>query len=807
MENLKFKDTTLSFEERAKDLVERLTLEEKVAQLQCYNPKDKNGPNLENNFSNGVGAVAFLGAAWDDSKEMVAEKLNAYQKQVIANSRFEIPALFHIEGLTGALMPEATSFPTGIGRGAAWNPHLEEKMGKVVGQEISAVGIKHALAPVLDVTRDARLGRYGESYSEDPTLVSSLGSAYVSGIQNSGEDDSYNIMATSKHFIGYHAGQGGIHAAASNLTDRELQEIFGKPFQAAIRKSNLRSVMNQYGTIDGEPVTASKKILQKLLREEMGFQGLLVSDYASIEELYTRMRVCKDADDAAAKVLEVGFDMEFPTPRAYGDNLTHLIEQGKIDVNLLDEAVLRVLTEKFRLGIFEKPFADKFEEIDATFNRKESKEISLQYARESLVLIKNEGILPLNPKDKKIAIIGHLGNSVRSLFGGYSYMSVLELAMGARNTMAGIEVQNTEVLWRNQEKATYPGSMIEVEIPKLEQVASRAYDHCVNILEQFRAMCPNAEINYEYGYPYVGDDVTHHDQALKLAEESDFTIVTVGGKYGWGTSCSTGEGIDSSSINLPQCQEVFMEKLGQKGIPFIVVHLDGRPISSNAADKYATAIIEAWNPGEYGSQAIVETIIGVNNPSGRLPVSVAYSSAQAPLYYNHSQGSSYHVGADTPFKSYIDLPHTPRYYFGHGLSYSSFEYKNLKIQEKNVNPYERLHIRFELTNVSDTTGTEVVQVYIRDKVASLVRPERELVGFCRVQLEPKKSKQVDFYLSPTQFAFLDKDMKWKIEAGEFDLMIGSSADNIHLQDNFYINEDAFTTSASREYYASYELSN
>ncbi len=807
MKTLKYKDTTLSYEERAKDLLERLTLEEKVAQLQCYNPKDKNGPNLENDFSNGVGAVAFLAAAWDESKEIVAEKLNAYQKQVISKSRLGIPALFHMEGLTGALMPEATSFPTGIGRGAAWNPHLEEKMGKVVGKEMSSVGIKHALAPVLDVTRDARLGRYGESYSEDPTLVSSLGAAYVSGIQNSGEDNSYNIMATSKHFIGYHAGQGGIHAAASNLTDRELQEIFGKPFQAAIRKSNLRSVMNQYGSIDGEPVTASKKILQKLLREEMGFQGLLVSDYASIEELYTRMRVCKDRDEAAAKVLEVGFDMEFPTPRAYGDNLPHLIEQGKIDVNLLDQAVLRILTEKFRLGIFEKPFADTVEKINATLNRKESKEVSLQYARESLVLIKNEDALPFNPKNKKIAVIGHSGSSVRSLFGGYSYMSVLELAMGARNTMAGIEIQDTEILWRNQKKATYPGSMIEVEIPKLEQVASRTYDNCKNILEQFKEMCPNADVHYEYGYPYVGDDMTRHDEALKLAEESDFTIVTVGGKYGWGTSCSTGEGIDSSSINLPLCQEVFMEKLGQKGIPFIVVHLDGRPISSNAADKYAKAIIEAWNPGEYGSQAIVETIIGLNNPSGRLPVSVAYSSAQAPLYYNHSQGSSYHVGADTPFKSYIDLPHTPRYYFGHGLSYSSFEYKNIKTIKNNINPYEKLHVRFEITNVSETTGIEVVQVYIRDKVASFVRPERELVGFCKVQLKPKESKQIEFYISPTQLAFLDENMKWKIEAGEFNIMIGSSADNIHLQDKFNIHEDGYTTSATREFYASYKVNN
>ena len=229
---MKYLDKNLSSTERAKDLIKRMTIDEKIAQLQCYNPKDKNGPNLEHDFPNGVGAVAFLAAAWDDSKETVATKLESYQKTIMEKSRLGIPALFHIEGLTGVLMPEATSFPTGIGRGAAWDMFLEKQAGKIIGQEMSTVGIKHALAPVLDVSRDPRFGRYGECYSEDPTLVSALGAAYVDGIQNSGIDDTYNVMATSKHFVGYQAGQGGIHAAATNLPERELQEIFGKPFQA-----------------------------------------------------------------------------------------------------------------------------------------------------------------------------------------------------------------------------------------------------------------------------------------------------------------------------------------------------------------------------------------------------------------------------------------------------------------------------------------------------------------------------------------------------------------------------------------------
>ncbi|WP_438780232.1 glycoside hydrolase family 3 N-terminal domain-containing protein [Enterococcus sp. DIV0187] len=801
---MKYQDITLSSLERARDLLERMTLAEKIAQLQCYNPKDKNGPNLANDFPEGVGAVAFLAAAWDDSKEIVTKKLADYQKQVMMKSRFGIPALFHIEALTGVLMPDATSFPTGIGRGAAWNVKLEEKAGKIIGQEMSAVGIKHALAPVLDVSRDARFGRYGECYGEDPMLVSALGTAYVSGIQNSGKEDSYNVMATSKHFVGYQAGQGGIHAAATNLPERELQETFARPFQAAISKGNLRSVMNHYGAIDGEPVAGSKKLLQDLLRKEMGFDGLLVSDYASLEELYTRLKVCKDKDEAAKLSLEVGFDMEFPTPNVLGDNVIELINEGNIDIHLLDQAVLRVLTEKFQLGLFEKPFPEDSNVIDDVFSSNESKQTSLQYARESITLLKNDGILPVDLKGKKVAVIGHLAKSVRSLFGGYSYMSVLELAMGGRNTMAGIE-STPEKAWKYQEKDKYKGSMIDIEFPELERVASSAYADCRNVYEELTKQCPTAKIMYEYGFPYVGTDDSHHEAALKLAQESEVSIVVVGGKYGWGTSCSTGEGIDSSSINLAPCQEKLLEKMGKKGIKFIVVHLDGKPISSDAADKYASAIIEAWNPGEYGSQAIVETLIGSNNPSGKLPVSVAYSSAQSPLFYNHGRGSSYHVGTQSPFSSYIDLPHEPRYYFGFGLSYANFEYSNLKLVKKELNGYEKLVFSFDIQNSSSIKGEEIAQVYIRDKYSSVIRPERELIGFCRVLLEPSEKKIIEFEIDLSQIAFLDREYKWKIESGDYELLVGSSCNDIHLEDTFNISSNEYVTSTNREFYPVYKI--
>lgn len=318
-------------------------------------------------------------------------------------------------------------------------------------------------------------------------------------------------------------------------------------------------------------------------------------------------------------------------------------------------------------------------------------------------------------------------------------MSVLELAMGGRNSMAEIETVQ-EKAWKYQEKESYPRSIVDIEFPHLEE-ANKCYGHCNNILEEFKKQCPDAEISYAYGFPYVGSNETGHDDALNLAQESDVTIVTVGGKYGWGTSCSTGEGIDSSSINLPPCQERFLEKLGKAVIEFIVVHLDGRPFYSDAADKYASAIIEAWNPGEFGSQAIVETVLGVNNPSGKLPVTVAHSLAQAPFYYNHGRGSSYHVGTQSPFTSYVDLPYTPRYYFGHGLSYTSFKYSNLSLSKTELNGSEKLKIGLTIENTGEIKGTEVVQLYMSDPISTVIRPERELVGFGRIALDPLRRER------------------------------------------------------------------
>lgn len=796
-----YRDATLDPKLRAADLVQRMTVREKLAQLQCYNPKDRNAPNLDNAFPSGVGSVALLAAAWDDSWRAAANRLRGYQEQIMARSRFGIPAIFHIEGVTGALMPGATSFPVDIGRGSAWDPELEERMGRVVAREAGAIGVRHVFAPVLDVAVDARMGRCGESYSEDATLAGAVGSAYVRGIQADGE-----AIAAAKHFVGYHAVQGGIHGATCHVTERELRERFCKPFQAAINDADLRSLMNQYGDIDGEPVAASARLLQDLLRQKMGFDGLLVTDYASVMELVTRTQVCATPLEAGELALENGFHMELPTPYAYDEDLAAAIERGEADGRRLNKLVAEVLEEMFRLGLFEHPFPMSVELAAASLRDEDARAVSLAYARESLVLLKNDGILPISPAGMKIAVIGHNAASTRALFGGYSYMSVVEMAMGGRNTMAGIAVQpESEELWRNADKPTYPGSSIDVEIPCMERVACRVYEGCGNLLDELSTHLAGAEVAYAYGFPYVGDDDSAHEEALELADASDLSIVVVGGKAGWGTSCSTGEGIDSASINLPACQERFLEKLGARGNRFVVIHLDARPISSDAADAYASAILEAWNPAECGARAIAETLVGENNPSGRLPVTVAYSSAQAPVRYDHGRGSSYTVGTDSAFKSYIDMPHEPRYRFGHGLSYTSFEVDDLVIEHDEVGPFEPVRASFAVTNVGKVAGTAVVQAYARDLVSTVIRPVQELVGFTRVPLGPGESARIELELEPSQLAFLDRLMRWKVEAGEFELMVGLSSDDIRQRAFYRVNGDAFINGCERALRATMRL--
>ncbi len=804
-----YEDSAQPPEKRAEDLLSHMSLEEKLAQIQGLDLFKYSKERLKEEYPHGVGEVSCLVACTMDSSEKIADLFRNVQEEIMASSEHHIPAIFHMEGLCGGLMPQATSFPSGIGQASTWNPEQQKKMAGIIRDQIKAVGITHAFAPVLDISRDPRFGRQGESYGEDPTLASAMGTAYVQGMQNEGDLED-GVMAAAKHFLGYMNSQGGIHAAPCDIPDRPLREIFAKPFQAAFTQGGLKSVMNCYSALNGEPVAGSKKILTGLLRNEMGFEGLTVSDYTSIAELMKRQKTCRNELEAGRRALEAGMDVELPSKACYNEGLLDLIKNGGLDEAVLNRSVTRILTAKFALGLFENPYPAESRKIAEVFSRPEDKELSLKIARESIVLLKNDGILPLKRSVKRIAVIGHHATSTRTLFGGYSFISMGEVLAGAANTMAGVDVGRAseaedDSRIADEKRTTYPGSSVAIENSRMEEIVKKYYPRSKNLLEQLREECPEAEIEYSYGYSYAGDDDTMHEEALEAAGKADVVILTLGGKYGWGSSCTTGEGIDSASINLPECQERFITKLAGLGKPSIAVHFDGRPVSSDAADSHLDAIIEAWSPAEYGAKAITSVIFGDYNPGGKLPVSIAYHAGQIPVFYNHENGAGYDVGTLTAFDSYVDLPHTPRYYFGHGLSYTTFEYSNMKLNKEKFEPSDTLEVSADIKNTGGVAGDEVVQLYICDRYSSMVRPVKELAGFKRIPLEPGEIKTITFRMKISQFSFLDSDMKWKVEAGDMDIMVGASSKDIRLRGSFEINSDFVVDGKNRGFFAETEV--
>ncbi|MDR1643990.1 MAG: glycoside hydrolase family 3 C-terminal domain-containing protein, partial [Clostridiales bacterium] len=431
----------------------------------------------------------------------------------------------------------------------------------------------------------------------------------------------------------------------------------------------------------------------------------------------------------------------------------------------------------------------------------ESKEISLLSAKESLVLLRNDGVLPIknpkNPKNpKRIAVVGCHANSARYFFGGYTHFSMAEGGLAARATMAGTD----GIASANDNPGTtlndncIPGTLIQdSDQPKFEELLNKMYPQTNSLIEEIKNRFPNATVTYSRGYSYAGSNTDDFDNALKIAKNSDLVILTLGGKHGTSSIATTGEGIDATNINLPECQERFIEKLSSLSAPSIGVHLDGRPISSDAADKYLNAVIEAWNPAEFGAKAIVDVLSGEYNPSGKLPISVAHNAGQIPVFYNHLNGSGTHQSESIGFEGYMDCSHEPRYAFGFGLSYTTFEYQNLIISEKIIS--------FDVKNAGNQSGTEVAQLYFSDQYASMARPCMELFGFRRVSLEPGETKKLSFEFDPTQFAFCDKQLRWVVEAGDFEIMVASSSDNIRLRGIYSVPKTSYVDGRNRKLYS------
>lgn len=801
-------DQSLKPEIRAKALLEEMSLEEKAAQLTGVFPFDeeyKNYDAIAESTRYGIGEVSTLEMRRMETLEEAAAWQRKVQEIVMENSEHHIPAIFHMEGLCGPFIQDSVSFPAGIGRGAGFDPELEEQIAEIVSRQEAACGITHVLAPVLDISRDSRMGRQGETYGEDPALASALGAAYTRGIQK-GETAGRRTESVAKHFLAFHNSGGGIHGAVSDTPPRLLEEVYGRPFQAAISESNLLGIMPCYCTINGEPASASYGLLTGLLRKEMGFDGICFSDYGAVGNTHNSQHVGETLEEAGLMCLKAGMDIELPKPEGYGERFREMFRDGRADIRLLDRAVLRVLTAKFRMGLFEHPFSLRGEELRKAFLKDTDRDVSLRSAQESLVLLKNNGVLPLRSDVKKIAVIGPHADCARKFFGGYTHMCMMESTYAMANSIAGVSgIKNVDP----KEIVTIPGTNIQSdETEEFDRILKRQKPCCRSLLEELRVKMPDAQIHYSYGYYIAGEEEIYFEEALKLVEEADVVILTLGGKHGTCSMSSMGEGVDASNINLPKGQDAFIKKAAEYGKPMVGIHFDGRPISSDTADQYLDAILEAWSPSETGAEAVVSALLGEYNPGGKMPVTTAYHAGQIPVYYNHQHNSCWHQTGSIGFANYVDLPHTPRYCFGHGLSYTQFSYSNLVLSQKELAPFGSVRISVDVENSGHMAGDEVVQMYVADIYASMARSVKELAGFKRITLKPGEKKTVAFEVKASQMAFLGKDMRWKVEKGDFLIEIGSSSEDIRLKDTYRVTEDGWLEGRNRGFYAkSLELKN
>jgi beta-glucosidase len=802
-----YRDSSQPLEARVADLLGRMTVEEKVAQLYGVMPISLLGPEgidpdkLEAQHGDGLGQVSMLSMLGDLSPEALAEAINGLQRFFVEHTRLGIPVIPHNEALNGLVAKGATNFPTAIGLAATWEPELIQQMTDVIRRQMRAVGVRQALSPVFDVARDPRWGRVHETYGEDPCLCSAMGVAFVRGLQ--GEDLKDGIVATGKHFLGYGLTEGGLNCAATHLGQRELYEVFARPFEAAIREAGLASIMNSYSEIDGIPCGASSEVLTELLRGRMGFTGMVVSDYFTVRRLVGQFHIAADLQDAAVQALEAGVDVELPHPTGY-NKLTQAVNTEAVGEGTLDRAVRRVLECKFRLGLFDAPYVD-VEQVRAAYDDPAHRALSRRLANKSLVLLKNEGaLLPLSKDVGVVAVIGPHADSVRSLFANYTYPAAVEMIkarMLQREAMASMEGAMGEG-GMSMDADTVQGMLARFqEVLEAEDIEAyiKANYPARSVLEAIQdVISEGTRVLYAQGCEVVGESTDGFAAAVDAAQQADVAVLVLGDRSGW-FEATTGEGKDRSSLALPGVQQQLLEAIAAVGVPVVLVLVNGRPLAVNWAADHVPAIVEAWYPGQEGGDAIAGVLFGDFNPGGKLPVTIPRTEGQVPIYHYHKMGSGYQRSKENTLTEYTDIPLTPLYPFGFGLSYTTFEYGNLRLSTDRVDSRGAVEVSCDVTNTGQIAGEEVVQLYLRDREARVTRPVQELAGFKRVGLEPGATCKVTFRVEMRQLGFYDRQMRFVVEPGNMDVMIGSSSADIHLTGAFEIVGDVVEVMGNRAF--------
>lgn len=753
-----YKNPDIPILSRVEDLLSRMNLDEKIAQLGSiwsYELLDDQG-NFSNEMAeallkNGIGQITRPGGATNLSAKEVAKLVNQIQRYLIEQTRLGIPAIMHEECLSGYMGLGATNFPQPIAMASTWDPELIEKMTSTIRNDMRNMGIHQGLAPVLDVVRDPRWGRTEESFGESAYLVAKMGVSYIKGLQ--GEDIKNGVIATAKHFVGYGASAGGRNWAPSNIPPREIREIFMLPFEAAVKEAKVLSIMNSYSEIDGIPCASSKELFTDTLRKHWGFNGIVVSDYFAIDMLREYHRLAKDKKEAAKYALQAGIDIELPKIDCY-TTLKELVEQGFISESTIDQATSRVLQIKFMLGLFDKPYID-VEKIEL----KKHYSIATEIARKSIVLLKNDGILPLK-KDVKIALIGPNASEVRNLLGDYAYLAHIKVLLDSAN------------------QTTF--NTPKFNLKNVEKVVNENIKKIPSILDSMKA--EGIVFTYAVGCEVSDSSIEGFSEALHTVENADIAVVVVGDKSGLTKDCTSGESRDSANLKLPGVQEELILEIAKLGKPIVLVLMTGRPYSLKNIVNKVNAIIEMWLPGEVGGKALVDVLFGKVNPGGKLPISFPRSAGQIPVHHDVKPSG----GRSHWHKDYVDESVEPLFSFGHGLSYTKFEFSNLVIEPQKVPSAGQVTIKIDVKNSGEIEGDEVVQLYLTREHASVTRPLKELKGFKRITLKPRESKTIIFKTHTDVLAYYDRDMKLVVEPGVFKVMIGSSSDDVRCSGEFEI---------------------
>jgi beta-glucosidase len=737
-----YRQANASVDARVSDLLSRMTLEEKVAQLQgVWNRKreiqDAQGrfdpTNAKALIGLGIGEVSRPSEIGGGAVRQARDEalfVNAIQKWLIENTRLGIPAMFHEEALHGLVAPGGTHFPSPIGLASTWDPALVERIMSVAALEGRARGTQHVLSPVVDLGRDPRWGRIEETYGEDPYLVSRMGVAAVRGYQGTSlplADD--KVFATLKHFAGHGSHEGGINTAPPLVSERLLRAELLVPFEAAV-KAGAYAVMPSYNEVDGVPSHANRWLLNDVLRRELGFNGIVSSDYFGIEQLESRHHVAVDKADAAAQALDAGVDLELPDPAGFPE-LVALVKKGRVGESLIDRSVTRILRAKFLAGLFEHPYVDP-DRAERVANTPEHQALALDAARKAIVLLKNEGaLLPLDrSKVKTLAVIGPNAKGLH--LGGYS-----------RDPGRGVDV-----LTGIMQKA---GTGMKV-----------VYSEGVRITEH--------PADWGGDKVVLGDPAQNRariQEAVKVARQADAIVIAIGTNESVSREAWADNHLgDVADVSLMSNQNDLVDAMLQIGKPVIALLVNGRPLAVPDVAARVPAILESWYAGQEGGTAIGEVLFGDVNPGGKLAVTFPRSSGQLPVYYNRRP---------TSFRSYLDLTREPLWSFGFGLSYTTFTLADLNVVSPTIGPAGRTDVSVRVTNTGSRAGDEVVQLYIRDQVSSVTRPVKELRGFERVSLKPGESKTVTFTLGPDELSLVDRQMQRVVEPGRFDIMIGTSA--------------------------------